>query len=135
MKIDNCRQGPASDGVIDHFCREMNSMVLDCIEKGDLPYVFSHPAIALDTDVITGLHLTGINSHRILVTGERILPTPVEQEDAASRGPEVPRFPWWTLVLAGALVVLAVYVWWSGLPATRRARHARVCDTPGGHVD
>lgn len=72
MKIDNCRQGPASDGVIDHFCREMNSMVLDCIEKGDLPYVFSHPAIALDTDVITGLHLTGINSHRIILKGNRI---------------------------------------------------------------
>ncbi len=88
-------------------------------------------------DLVTLVTCTplGINSHRILVTGERILPTPVEQEDAASRGPEVPRFPWWTLVLAGALVVLAVYVWWSGLPATRRARHARVCDTPGGHVD
>lgn len=81
-------------------------------------------------DLVTLVTCTplGINSHRILVTGERILPTPVEQEDAASRGPEVPRFPWWTLVLVGSLVVLTLYVWWSGRPAKpRRAER----DTPG----
>lgn len=73
-------------------------------------------------DLVTLVTCTplGINSHRILVTGERILPTPVEEVDAASRGPEVPRFPWWTLILLGSLILLAFYVWWSGRPHRKR---------------
>lgn len=75
-------------------------------------------------DLVTLVTCTplGINSHRILVTGERILPTPAERVEAASRGPEVPRFPWWTLVLGGAFVILCGYVWWAGRPPRRRDR-------------
>lgn len=73
-------------------------------------------------DLVTLVTCTplGINSHRILVTGERIVPTPVDQAEAASRAPEVPRFPWWVLTLLGALVAVGIYVWWAGLPPRRR---------------
>lgn len=63
-------------------------------------------------DLITLVTCTplGVNSHRILVTGERILPTPVRDLQAAAAPPDVPGFPWWALGLAGTAVVLAVYV-------------------------
>lgn len=56
----------------------------------------------------------GINSQRILVTGERITPTPQKDLDAAGQAPDIPGFPWWTLLLAGGTVVAAVYVWRAG---------------------
>lgn len=52
----------------------------------------------------------GINSHRILVTGERITPTPIADIESAGQTPTVPGFPWWTLWSAGALVVIGGYV-------------------------
>lgn len=63
-------------------------------------------------DLITLVTCTplGINSHRILVTGERILPTPVADLEAAAAPPDVPGFPWWALGLVGTVLVLAVYV-------------------------
>lgn len=63
-------------------------------------------------DLITLVTCTplGINSHRILVTGERILPTPVKDLQAAAAPPDVPGFPWWALGLAGTAVVLVVYI-------------------------
>ncbi|QNN64017.1 class C sortase [Leucobacter denitrificans] len=46
----------------------------------------------------------GINSHRYLVTGERILPTPVADIEAAGARPEIPGFPWWTVALGGSIL-------------------------------
>lgn len=37
----------------------------------------------------------GINSHRILVTGERVTPTPVEVVEDLKAPSPLPRFPWW----------------------------------------
>ncbi len=56
----------------------------------------------------------GVNSHRILVTGERISPTPDGDLQAIGRAPEVPHFPWWAVILGGAILLLSLYVWWSG---------------------
>lgn len=74
-------------------------------------------------DLVTLVTCTplGINSHRILVTGERILPTP--QDDIANAGgpPSIPGFPWWIFVEAGLVVVLTIYVVLSGR-APRRTR-------------
>ncbi|MDE0546714.1 class C sortase [Microbacterium sp. C7(2022)] len=69
-------------------------------------------------DLVTLVTCTplGINSHRILVTAERITPTPIEDVQAAGAVPDVPGFPWWALVLGGAVVVAGVYVWVSGRP-------------------
>ncbi|MFS0868239.1 class C sortase [Microbacterium sp. 179-B 1A2 NHS] len=81
-------------------------------------------------DLITLVTCTplGVNSHRILVTGERVIPTPIEQLEAAERGPDIPRFPWWALAFAGVLLGGALYLWLSGLqprvlPALAGARH------------
>jgi len=67
-------------------------------------------------DLVTLVTCTpiGINSERILVTGERVLPTPPEDIAAAFAGPAGPGLPWWALVIAVTLAALGVYVWRSG---------------------
>lgn len=72
-------------------------------------------------DLVTLVTCTplGINSHRILVTGERELPTPVEDVHNAGATPDIPGFPWWILILAAAVLLLSLYVWWSGRPPRR----------------
>jgi LPXTG-site transpeptidase (sortase) family protein len=69
-------------------------------------------------DLVTLVTCTplGINSQRILVTGERITPTPQEDVDAASAPPEIPGFPWWAVAMVGGTVLVGVYIWHSGYP-------------------
>ncbi|MGO3151281.1 MAG: class C sortase [Galactobacter sp.] len=67
----------------------------------------------------------GINSQRILVTGERVHPTPQKDIESAAKAPDIPGFPWWSLWLSGALVAAIVYVWRSGFPATPRGKRKR----------
>lgn len=69
-----------------------------------------------DRDLVTLVTCTplGINSHRILVTGERIIPTPAEDVVAAAAAPDLPGFPWWAVVLGGVTVLVSVYVWRCG---------------------
>lgn len=65
----------------------------------------------------------GVNSHRILVTGERVIPTPDEDIADAGRRPDIPTFPWWAVIAAGTLLVTGLYVWASGRPpGARRVR-------------
>ncbi|WP_175985194.1 class C sortase [Microbacterium tenebrionis] len=82
-------------------------------------------------DLLTLITCTplGINSHRILVTGDRVLPTPVEDLASAGERPEVPRFPWWAVGLGGSIVVLALYVWVARRP--HRSEAARTPVIPG----
>ena len=67
-------------------------------------------------DLVTLVTCTplGVNSHRILVTGERIIPTPDDAEQAAKADPPL-GFPWWIVFDALALVFGALYVWRAGL--------------------
>ena len=58
----------------------------------------------------------GINTHRILVTGERITPTPIEDVEAAGKAPDIPGFPWWAVILPSGVLVAGLYVWRSGYP-------------------
>lgn len=69
-----------------------------------------------DLDLVTLVTCTplGVNSHRILVTGERIEPTPAKDLAAAGKPPTIPGFPWWLLILIAVFLVLAAYVWYSG---------------------
>ena len=93
-------------------------------------------------DLVTLVTCTplGINSHRILVTGERELPTPIEDVRNAGATPDIPGFPWWILLLVAAVVLLSLYVWWSGRPLRRRddssapgaPESPRMSDTPAG---
>lgn len=74
-----------------------------------------------DQDLLTLVTCTplGINTHRILVTGERVAPTPLSQVEAATESPELPGFPWWGPILATSFLVLAAYAWRSGYTLTR----------------
>ncbi|MGO4680907.1 class C sortase [Microbacterium sp. 2MCAF23] len=69
-------------------------------------------------DLVTLVTCTplGINSHRILVTGERVTPTPQKDLDAAGAVPDIPGFPWWAPIIGGSLIVLAGLVVASGRP-------------------
>jgi sortase A len=80
-------------------------------------------------DLVTLVTCTplGINSHRILVTAERVLPTPPADVALTGRDATGPGFPWWIVLAAATLVALGSYVWWAGVQEARiqglRARH------------
>ncbi|PID98050.1 MAG: class C sortase [Actinobacteria bacterium] len=62
----------------------------------------------------------GINTHRILLTGERILPTPAAELAKAGQEPKVPYFPWWIVWLSVGTVLIVLYLWRSGYPVKKR---------------
>ncbi|MGM1018915.1 MAG: class C sortase [Actinomycetota bacterium] len=79
-------------------------------------------------DLVTLVTCTplGINSHRILVTGERETPTPPDALEAAGAPSDAPGFPWWLVAYGSAIVAIGVYAWWGGkAPASGRSRDAR----------
>ncbi len=67
-------------------------------------------------DLVTLVTCTplGVNTHRILVTGERILPTPAADLATAGQGPSIPGFPSWLVIIGAVVLCLGVYVWRSG---------------------
>ncbi len=75
-------------------------------------------------DLVTLVTCTplGINSQRILVTGERILPAPEADVGRASGGAEGPGFPWWAVVAVAVTVGAGVSVWRSGRSPRSRPR-------------
>lgn len=68
----------------------------------------------------------GINTHRILVTGERITPTPAGDLEQAGSAPQIPGFPWWAIIAAVAIIILAGNVWRSGYVEARHETNRRV---------
>ena len=78
-----------------------------------------------DRDLVTLITCTplGINTHRILVTGERITPTPIADLRAAGQAPLVPGFPWWLVFGAAGLTLTIAYTARQGfLDAKTRSR-------------
>lgn len=71
-----------------------------------------------DRDIVTLVTCTplGINTHRYLVTGERITPTPIEDIAAAEAQPVIPRFPWWAVILPAGVLLVGLYIWRTGYP-------------------
>ena len=67
-------------------------------------------------DLVTLVTCTplGINTQRILVTGERVLPTPPETIEDLGAQAKTPGFPWWAIIQAAGFFLTAVYVWRSG---------------------
>ncbi|WP_336659017.1 class C sortase [Leucobacter sp. USHLN153] len=75
-----------------------------------------YPTFGKDLVTLVTCTPLGINSHRILVTGERVTPTPEAVLDDAGTPPEIPGFPWWAVGLGAAVVLLTAYVGWAGRP-------------------
>lgn len=61
----------------------------------------------------------GINTHRILITGERIIPTPQSDLDAAGEIPSTPSFPWWIVIYLTAVLLISLWYWRSGYAPAR----------------
>lgn len=78
-------------------------------------------------DLVTLITCTplGINTQRILVTGERIIPTPARDQAMIGKKPDIPRFPWWIVATVFSLFVVITYVWWDGRPVTKRERFSK----------
>ena len=81
-------------------------------------------------DLVTLVTCTplGINTHRILVTAERIKPTPAKDLANAHAASDLPRFPWWAIWLSAGLLVAAAYVWRSGYPAKAPTAEAQAAE-------
>ncbi|MDO5061019.1 MAG: class C sortase [Actinomycetaceae bacterium] len=87
-----------------------------------------------DKDLMTLITCTplGVNSHRILVTGERVIPSPQEDKTLALAEPNLPHFPWWIVWLVSAFIFMLVYIWISGRPvksAQKRTNRGSTKDT------
>lgn len=81
-------------------------------------------------DLVTLITCTplGVNTHRILVTGERITPTPPANIYAAGKPSAVPHFPWWIPAMVGAILLAVAYLRWAGKPISKtrtETRHIR----------
>jgi sortase A len=101
---------------IEVFGEVLTYRVIDTtvVEPDDTQTLLPQPG----RDLVTLVTCTplGVNSHRILVTGERVIPTPQKDFENAGESPEVPGFPWWMVVAGGVVVLAGVYVWLSGRP-------------------
>jgi sortase A len=82
-------------------------------------------------DLVTLVTCTplGINSQRILVTGERVSPTPVADVAAAKSQPD-PGIPWWAVEFGAGTLLIGLYVWRSGYPVRDRSRRHPVAPSP-----
>ncbi|MEV4668967.1 class C sortase [Microbacterium sp. LWO12-1.2] len=88
-------------------------------------------------DLVTLITCTplGINTHRILVTGERITPTPEADLTAAGQEPVIPGFPWWAVLGGGGTLLISAYLLRQGFADARMpvpARRARTHKTTKG---
>lgn len=113
--FDNLVDGAVGDiftiGVLD---QALTYRVVDVkvIEPDDTEEILPHP----DQDLVTLITCTplGVNTHRVLVTGERVLPTPEKEIEAIADSPKIPAFPWWVVILSLTLLVIGIYIWRTG---------------------
>lgn len=68
-------------------------------------------------DLVTLVTCTplGINSQRILVTGERVSPTPKADLQDSGKKSDMPGFPWWAAIQGSGVILAALFLWRSGI--------------------
>lgn len=70
------------------------------------------PVIGKDLVTLVTCTPLGINTHRIIVTGERIADE--AEAEAAREIPEIPGFPWWAVLGGSGITIIGAYVWRRG---------------------
>lgn len=87
-------------------------------------------------DLVTLITCTplGINSQRIVVTGERITPTPPEDLANAGAAPTIPGFPWWAVIGGLGVVLIGVYCVRQGFVDARVRERKRQGAGDGGDM-
>lgn len=75
-------------------------------------------------DLVTLITCTplGINTQRILVTGERVVPTPAADKALRGKKPDIPRFPWWIVWSVASFGIVCGYIYWAGLPVVKKKK-------------
>lgn len=105
--LDRVKEG--DEFTLEVFGEVLTYRVFDIkvIEPSDVKTI----AAEADKDLATLITCTplGINTQRIVVTGERVLPTPQAALDQAGEVSELPHFPWWIVWLALAFVVSILF--------------------------
>ncbi len=91
---------------------------IQIIEPEDTEALLPDP----DRDMVTLVTCTplGVNTQRILVTGERVTPTPAAAVAEVGAPSDLPGFPWWAVALGAVLSIATGYVWWGGYPSRSR---------------
>ncbi|MDP9801045.1 sortase A [Arcanobacterium wilhelmae] len=64
----------------------------------------------------------GINTHRIVVTGEHIYPTPPDAKTLGKAASSLPHFPWWAVIWSVVFVLACAFVWFSRIPVASKRR-------------
>lgn len=93
---------------------------------------FLHPQQHRDLLTLVTCTPLGVNSHRILVTGERVTPTPVAEVTLAGAAPTIPGFPWWAVAISATCAGLILAVWRSGIVRTVTGAPAVTTSATGG---
>ncbi|WP_369344643.1 class C sortase [Bifidobacterium aquikefiricola] len=99
------------------------------VDPGDTAALKAFPG----KDLVTLVTCTplGINSQRILVTGERVNPTPKAELQNSGKQPDIPGFPWWAVIQGSAILLAALFVWRSGIVNNRATS---IPDIRGKHM-
>lgn len=80
------------------------------------------PQVGRDLATLVTCTPLGINSHRILVTGERVLPIPQEVLDLDPTDPDIPGFPYWLIPWAATIIAALSYLTYLIVALTRRRK-------------
>ncbi|WP_353067533.1 class C sortase [Arcanobacterium hippocoleae] len=77
-----------------------------------------------DADLATLITCTplGINTHRIVVTGERVYPTPKHASEKATSISELPHFPWWIVIWSVVFLASIWFGWFSRVPVNNEEK-------------
>lgn len=95
---------------------------IETVEPDDRETVL--PVAGRDLATLVTCTPLGINSHRILVTGERVFPIPVDVQQQLDKPEQLPGFPWFALIWIGVVLLVVTFLWFT-LRSNHKPRHAQ----------